>query len=269
MKLGLPALRYAVTIAIASLAVLAACGEEEQPDPGEFLSEAERICLDTARGVAKVRAVADIPRSPAEAATLLDREIPVRTEGLTRLQALEPPDQLAPAWTSYLSLDEERVAAQQEGLDAAEQDDPDAFADYQVRFERLSDRLAETGTQIGLEACAELLPPAGQRDVAEVVERLLTSFDSGRVCEEAVTERFIEAFYGNVQDCIDTRPAPDAVSLKLLDSGGVASTYAFVDVEVTDFLGEKRQLRVELTFDDNTWRVDYRQPLSEESGDSS
>jgi hypothetical protein len=258
MKLGLPALRYAVTIAIASLAVLAACGEEEQPDPGEFLSEAERICLDTARGVAKVRAVADIPRSPAEAATLLDREIPVRTEGLTRLQALEPPDQLAPAWTSYLSLDEERVAAQQEGLDAAEQDDPDAFADYQVRFERLSDRLAETGTQIGLEACAELLPPAGQRDVAEVVERLLTSFDSGRVCEEAVTERFI-----------DTRPAPDAVSLKLLDSGGVASTYAFVDVEVTDFLGEKRQLRVELTFDDNTWRVDYRQPLSEESGDSS
>jgi hypothetical protein len=259
-----PALRrYVALIATVPLLALAACGSDEEPDPGEFVADANQICLDTARKVAKARADTDAPRSPAQAATVIDGELPVRIEGLARLQELEPPEQLAASWATYVALQEERISAQEMGLAAAERDDPEAFADYQVRFERLSDNLAEAGGALGLETCAELLPPAGQRDVAEVVEKLLTSFDSVRVCEEAVTERFIEAFYGDVEECIDARPAPDAVSLKLLDSGGVASTYAFVDVEVTDFLGEKRQIRVELTFDDGAWKVDYRQPLTE------
>jgi hypothetical protein len=261
-------LRYAALIAILPLLVLAACGSDEEPDPGEFVAEANETCLDTARQVARARADTEIPQSPAQAATVIDAELPARIEGLSRLQALEPPEQLASNWVQFVALQEQRVVTQEQGLAAAQREDDQAFADYQLRFERLSDDLAEFGTLLGLEACAELLPPAGQRDVAETVERLLTSFDSERVCTEAVTERFIDAYYASVQNCIDTRPAPTAVSLKLLDSGGVASTYAFVDVEVTDFLGEKRQIRVELVFDGGTWRVDNRQPLSEPANQS-
>jgi predicted small lipoprotein YifL len=261
-------LRYAALIAILALFALAACGSEEEPDPGEFVAEANSICLDTARQVTRERTDTEVPQSPAQAATVIDAELPARIEGLSRLQALEPPEQLASNWVQFVALQEQRVVAQEQGLSAAQREDDEAFADYQLRFERLSDDIAEFGVLLGLDACAELLPPAGQRDVAEAVEKLLTSFDSERVCSEAVTERFIDAFYGNVQNCIDTRPAPTAVSLKLLDSGGVASTYAFVDVEVTDFRGEKRQIRVELTFVGDAWRVDYRQPLSEPGNES-
>jgi hypothetical protein len=31
---------------------------------------------------------------------------------------------------------------------------------------------------------------------------------------------------------------------------------------VTDFLGVKRQLRVELVFNGDAWKIDYRQPLT-------
>ena len=259
--LGLPGLRYAAIITTASVLALAACGSDEETDPGEFVADADAICLDTARDVAKAREDSDVPESPAQAQEVIDGELPARIEGLARLQELEPPEQLAGNWATYMAFEEERIATLEQGLTAAEREDAEAFARYQVRFERLSDKVAETGELLGLQACAELLPPAGQRDVAEAVEKLLTSFDSERVCGEVVTDRFIDAFYGNLQECIDTRPAPTAVSLELLDSGGVASTYAFVDVEVTDFLGVKRQLRVELVFNGDTWKIDYRQPL--------
>jgi hypothetical protein len=263
VRVRVPALRYAALIATVALLALAACGSDEQPAPGEFVAEADAVCLDTARKVARARGDTDVPQSPAQAATVIDAELPARIEGLSRLQELEAPEQLASTWAQFVALAEQRVVVQEQGLAAAQREDEAAFADYQLRFERFSDSLAEVGGALGLEACAELLPPAGQRDVAEAVEKLLTSFDSGRVCDEVVTERFIEAFYGNRQSCVDTRPAPTAVSLKLLDSGGVASTYAFVDVEVTDFLGVKRQIRVELAFEDHAWKVDFRQPLGE------
>jgi hypothetical protein len=256
-------LRYAALIAVVPLLALAACGSEEQPDPGEFVADADAICLDTARAAARARADTEVPQSPAQAAAVIDAELPARIDGLSRLRELEPPEQLAPTWAEFVAIEEQRVMAQEQGLSAAQQEDEESFADYQLRYERLSDRIAEVGGAVGLAACAELLPPAGQRDVAEAVEKLLTSFDSERVCGELVTERFLDAFYGNTQNCVATRPAPSAVSLKLLDSGGVASTYAFVDVEVTDFLGVKRQIRVELTFEDDTWKVDFRQPLTE------
>jgi hypothetical protein len=262
-RVRVPALRYAALIAVVPVLALAACGSDDEPDPGEFVAEADAACLDTARAVAKARADTEVPQSPAQAAAVIDAELPERIEGLGRLQALEPPEQLAVTWAEFLAIEEERVVAQEQGLAAANREDEEAFADYQLRYERLSDRLADVGAAVGLQDCAELLPPAGQRDVAEAVEKLLTSFDSERVCNEVVTERFLDAFYGNVQSCVDTRPAPTAVSLKLLDSGGVASTYAFVDVEVTDFLGVKRQIRVELAFEGDTWKVDFRQPLGE------
>jgi hypothetical protein len=259
-------LRYAAIIMAASLLALAACGSDEETDPGEFVADADAICLDTAREVANAREESAIPESPSLAEEVIDAELPARIQGLTRLQELEPPEQLAANWASFVAFEDERVVALEQGLVAAEREDAEAFADYQRRFERLSDKIADVGELLGLEACAELLPPAGQRDVAEAVEKLLTSFDSERVCGEVVTDRFIEAFYESVENCVATRPAPTAVSLKLLDSGGVASTYAFVDVEVTDFLGVKRQLRVELLFNGDTWKIDYRQPLSTSTG---
>ena len=112
------------------------------------------------------------------------------------------------------------------------------------------------------------MPPAGQEDVLAAVEEMLTSQDSEKVCEKLLTERFVESAFGSVENCKKERGLPTAVSLELLDIGGVAAVWAFVDVEVVDFLGQTEQQRIELVFEgeedseDGKWLVDYRDRLS-------
>ena len=58
------------------------------------------------------------------------------------------------------------------------------------------------------------------------------------------------------------------MSLELLDIGGVAAVWAFVDVEIVDVFGQSEQQRIELVFEgtedaeSGEWLVDYRDRLS-------
>jgi hypothetical protein len=251
------------TIAVAL--VLAACGDDDSEPTADFPTLADGICLDVAEELQGVRSDVAPPDSAEQAAELIELQLPVRLEGLERLQGLRPPAELVAAWEQYLAAQEGRIAALDEAMAAAQDERDGDFAVAQERVERLSDEAREAAEQAGLEACAELLPPAGQEDVLGAVEKLLTSQDSERICEELVTERFAEAVFGSVEKCISERGVPTATALELLDVGGVAGTSAFVDVEVLDVLGVSSQQRIELIFDDKAevWKVDYRQTLKE------
>jgi len=251
--------------AIVLALTIAACGDDgDEPTP-DLAAAADEICLDVAGQLADARDDAPPPDSPEDAAELLEVQLPIRLDGLRRLQALEAPPELVNAWNQYLAVSEDRIDAQDQALTAAKHSDDDAFREAQARFERLSDKARNVGERTGLEACAEILPPAGQDDVLTVVEKLFTSRDSEKVCRELVTKRFAESIYGSEEKCESDRGLPTAASLDLLDVGGVGATSAFVDVELTDFFGKMRQLRVELVFDakSETWKVDYRETLEE------
>jgi hypothetical protein len=254
----------AACAAVVAASAIAACGggDDSGPTP-DFPSVADDICLDTARQLANARAGAQPPSSAKDAAELLDTQIPVRLDGLDRLHALEPPPELLTAWNQYLEITEDRINALDDALSAAEDADEDAYVVAQSRAERLADKSRQVAEQVGLETCAEILPPAGQQDVLAAVEKLETSQDANKVCNEVVTERFAETVFGSVEKCESQRGVPTVVSLDLLDVGGVGSTSAFVDVKVTDFFGAVRQQRIELVFDSKseTWKVDYREPL--------
>jgi hypothetical protein len=258
-----------VPVAIAAALSFAACGGGgDGPVIGEsdeFIEQADQICLDTARDLAAARAEAGTAEEPAEAIALINSELPIRLDGLRRLQEVEPPSHDAEAWGQFLVIQEDRVAAQEDALAAAEEADADSFHRAEAEFESLSDEADELGARLGLTACANRLPPAGEGDVVEVVEDLLTSPDSARVCRDLVTENFVETVYGGEEQCEASRGAPAAAAIDLLDVGGVASTSAFVDVEVQDFTGKVRQMRADLVFDpeSETWKVDYRQALIE------
>jgi hypothetical protein len=254
----------AVALALAG----AACDDDDEPT-ADFPDAADDICLDVARQLADARDDVAPPDSPKEAADLLEVELPNRLDGLRRLQELQPPPELINAWNQYLTVAESRIDAADQELTAAKDSDEEAFREAQARFERLSDEARDIGEQAGLEACAEVLPPAGQEDVLTVVEKLFTSRDSKKVCDELVTERFVDSVYGSREKCESERGLPTAASLDLLDVGGVASISAFVDVKLTDYLGRIRQIRVELVFDEDseTWKVDYRQTLVEPPGE--
>ena len=247
------------------LLVPAACGDDDSEPTADFPTLADEVCLDVAEELQEVRSDVVPPDSAEQAAELIELQLPVRLDGLERLQALRPPAELVAAWDQYLAAQEGRIDALDEALSAAQDERDGDFAAAQERVERLSDEARDAAEQAGLEECAELLPPAGQEDVLGVVEKLLTSADSKRICEQLVTERFVEAVYGSVETCIDQRGLPTASALELLDVGGIASTSAFVDVEVVDFVGVTRQQRIELVFDDKAeiWKVDYRQTLDE------
>jgi hypothetical protein len=257
-----------VPLAIAATCLAACGGGGEGPVIGEsdeFIERADEICLDTAQGLADARAEAGTAEEPAEAVALINSELPIRLDGLRRLQEVEAPSHQAEAWERFLAIQEDRVAAQEDALAAAQEADEDSFQSAEAEFERLSDEADELGARAGLGACANRLPPAGEGDVVEVVEDLLTSPDSARVCRDLVTENFVETVYGGEEQCEVSRGSPAAAAIDLLDVGGVESTSAFVDVEVQDFTGKVRQVRADLVFDPDseTWKVDYRQALIE------
>jgi hypothetical protein len=255
----------AACAAIAVALVPVACGDDDSEPTADFSTLADEVCLGVAEELQSVRSDVAPPNSAEQAAELIELQLPVRLDGLERLQALRPPAELVAAWDQYLAAHEGRIDALDEALAAAQDERDGDFTVAQERVERHSDQARGAAEQAGLEACAELLPPAGQDDVLGAVEKLLTSQNSERICEELLTERFAEAVFGSVEKCISERGLPTASALELLDVGGIASTSAFVDVEIVDFLGDTRQQRIELVFDDKAelWKVDYRQTLKE------
>jgi hypothetical protein len=264
-RLGRTAL---LPVAIAALSLAACGGGGDAPTVGasdEFIAAADEVCLDVAQSLSATRSEAGTPQEPAAAVALINSELPIRLDGLRRLQALEPPSYQDQDWERFLVLQEDRIGAQEDALAAARLEDADAFREAEAEFEGLTDEADGAGARLGLEACANRLPPAGERDVIEIVEELLTSEDSRRVCRELVTDNFVETVYGGLQACEVSRGLPAAAAIDLLDVGGVERTSAFVDVEMQDFTGRVRQVRADLVFDPDseTWEVDYRQPLSE------
>jgi hypothetical protein len=259
----------AALAAVAVASALAACGGEDGDEPTpDFPLRADEVCTEIAVDLADVRAEAGPPASAGDAVQLIERQLPVRTEGLAQLQALRPPAELVAPWSEYVTLQERKIAALEEALGAAQGEQEQAFTEAQAEFERLSDEARIAAEEAGLEACAELLPPAGQEDALAAVEELLTSQDSEKVCEKLLTERFVESVFGSVERCKKERGLPTAASLELLDIGGVAAVWAFVDVAVTDFFGRSEQQRIELVFEgeedaeNGRWVVDYRDRLS-------
>jgi len=259
----------AALAAVALASALVACGGDDGDEPTpDFPLRADEACAEIAADLADVRAEAGPPASAGDAVQLIELQLPARQEGLTRLQALRPPAELAAPWSEFVTLQEEKNAALEEALQAAQATNQKAFTEAQAKFERLSDRARTAAEEAGLDDCAELLPPAGQEDVLAAVEEMLTSQDSEKVCEKLLTERFVESVFGNVENCRKERGLPTAVSLELLDIGGVAAVWAFVDVEVIDFLGQTEQQRIELVFEGEEdseggrWLVDYRDRLS-------
>ena len=258
----------AALTAVALMCALAACGGDDADEPTpDFPLRADEACAQTAAELADVRGEQGPPASAGDAVQMIELQLPVRQDGLTELQALRPPAELVASWTEFIDLQEQKVAALEDALAAAQAEKQSAFNEAQGKFERLSDRARTAAEEAGLDDCAELLPPAGQDDVLAAVEELLTSPDSEKVCEKLMTERFVESAFGDVKKCKAERGIPTAISLELLDIGGVAGTWAFVDVAVTDFFGASEQQRIELVFEgeedgDGEWKVDYRDRLS-------
>ena len=93
-------MRRALTLlAIASVAAFAGGCDDDDPDPrADFLKQADRICLRSG-----IRPTA-VPNDLRQAARQLATEARLRAGVHAKLEALDPPDELARDYTRFLSL---------------------------------------------------------------------------------------------------------------------------------------------------------------------
>jgi hypothetical protein len=157
--------RIAILMALGALAGLAGCGGGDEETTGapqgplsksELVAEGDAICQEASDRFAQLRE--DPPTTAQESATFTQQLIEITEDQVSQLRALDPPASLEPAMERYLAALEKNIDTLREGLVAAQQDDPTAYAEAQAKavegqVERL--RLAQA---VGFSSCSR---PAG------------------------------------------------------------------------------------------------------------
>ena len=135
---------------------VAACslGEDDRDDRlsrEEYVRQADAICADYEERLARL----GDPASIAELATVAGRALPIAREGVARLRALRPPEDLARRVEQWLERNERNVDLVRELREAARSRDVTRVQEVASTLadnERAADALAG---RIGLDACAE------------------------------------------------------------------------------------------------------------------
>jgi hypothetical protein len=141
--------------ALAAVAVLAGCSSGGDGDGRlsrkEYLERADAICAEYDRRLDRL----ENPRNLAELARFADDALPVAREGVRRLRALRPPDDMAARVRAWLERNEENVRTIErlrEAARAGNETRVQELASAGVDNEAEADRLAR---ELGLRACAE------------------------------------------------------------------------------------------------------------------
>jgi uncharacterized protein YecT (DUF1311 family) len=150
-----PRLRNTVLQALAAVLVLAlvGCGEGSKSDrltKDQWIAQADAVCAEYE---SRLEALPE-PNDVADVARLAREAQPIAAEGVEKLRALDPPEELEPAVAAWLELNDANVAAIDDLLAAAEAGDRqevEVIAEKSTENERRADELAK---RIGLANCA-------------------------------------------------------------------------------------------------------------------
>ena len=142
----------ATAIVAVGVAVLAACGGDEGGlSAGELRRQADAICADAEK---KVDAVPE-PRSVDDVETYFDRVIPIVRDQTSRLQELDPPEDLQEDWDRAMDLNEETLEAAEEAQQAAEDGDADEVQKALDRAGKNEEELDRLAARLGLKTCGD------------------------------------------------------------------------------------------------------------------
>jgi hypothetical protein len=122
---------------------------------GDFVTTGDEICRDAQERVAEVQR--DLPTSRQESALFAESLIDIFVREVGELQALDPPEDDREAFDRYLDAREEAIGFLRDGLEAAERNDPEAYADAQAEVAAGQVDRAELARQAGLRECSRPL----------------------------------------------------------------------------------------------------------------
>ncbi len=245
---------WVLAMAATALTTLAACGGSESGDG--FAAEADAICTDSTREQAEIAKSGGSAGDFAATAADMSKLAESGTTSVEQMQALDaPPD--GEKWDAYLENRRRAIAIVERRGAAAEREDKDGVDEAATDLNELlveRDALAE---QLGLQACARILPDQDEEQVREAVELASTSGDGKRVCEEVVAATYIDrTFGGSVERCarVQSRAQPSK-SVEFRDVYGVAGVLATAEVQLNGGALDGKSATLQLIYEDGAYRI--------------
>jgi hypothetical protein len=118
----------------------------------EFASRGDEICSDAQERVAEAQR--DLPTSRQESVRFAESLIDIFVQEVGELRALDPPEDQREAFDRYLDARDEAIGFLRVGLEAAERNDPEAYADAQAEAAAGQVERAELAQRAGLRECS-------------------------------------------------------------------------------------------------------------------
>jgi hypothetical protein len=243
----------AAAAAIASAALLGGCGGTG----ADFVSNADGVCTDAARGVNAVFSDGGTPTSGPEAAAQASLLLPIERRALTDLRAIEPPRERAAAYRRFLSARERALALTERQREAAESGDPGVYDSLGERRDQVNREADQDAVRAGLRACGERLAPEEVRAVSAAIRRAATATGPA-LCTEAFTANFVRSEFGGLAGCRrrQSDPAAAADSVRISAVRGIDSVYALAIIVPSGGSSGGQRLRTSLLYSGGAYRAD-------------
>jgi hypothetical protein len=150
-------------------AALAGCGPFGDDDDGgaaltedEFAARGGEICRAAQEQVAEVQR--EPPTGREDSIRFAEELIAVFEDELAELESLQSPEEREQAFDDYLTARREAIDLLEEGRNAAEENDPEGYADAQAEVAAGQVERAELAQEAGLSDCSRVaggVPPPG------------------------------------------------------------------------------------------------------------
>jgi hypothetical protein len=146
-----------VVAAISSIALLAGCGggDGDELTQEEFVAQGDEICREGRQQFAELQR--DPPQSAAESAELTRQLIEITEEEIEGLRGLDGPPESQERLADYLEAREAGLEILRDGLEAAESEDAEAYAEAQARIARSQVDRARLAERVGFTECSRPL----------------------------------------------------------------------------------------------------------------
>ena len=245
---------FICTIALVPAITLVACGGGDDDSGDDFTAQADAICVDSAERINAVFAEQGTPADAEEAAAVDAALLDSRVQEIEALEALEPPEDLAGGYEDFVAARSEIRAGEELRQAANEQGDQQAAEDAAAYIDEAFAAADDAAEDIGLEACAGILPTDEEDAARAAAEQFFTAATAEELktaCEQA-TDAYIDAI-GGLEVCHEPG---EPTTIEISDVSGVSGITAEVSFVPNGGPEDGQDLRAFFVYQDGEWKVD-------------
>jgi hypothetical protein len=251
-----PFKRSICIVALVPALAVAACGGGGDGDD-DFLAQVDAICTESAKQ-SNAAFGEGSPTSAEEAVALDETILDVRQQEMDEFRAVEPPEDVKAGYEEFVAKRGEILSAEEARLEADQQADQQASQKAGEAVNQAFEAADQPAEDIGLEACAGILPPEEEDEVRAVTEQFFTANtrEEFEVACESATANYIEQL-GGLEQCHEPG---EPRTIEISEVSGVSEVSAEVGFVPTGGPADGQNLRATFVYQDGQWKVDALGP---------